>query len=531
MSSLWLLAVSSFLLTLVLTPVCRNLFRRWGVVDRPDGGRHSHPEPVPRVGGIPIGAGFLGAFVILLLSPLAGAGIVAQGLPLAWRVFPAAALVFAVGLVDDLRGLKPWQKLAGQAVAAYVTFWGGVQVTSVAGLTVPPWLSLPLTLLWIIGCSNAFNLIDGVDGLAAGAGLFATITILLGALLTSNLGLALATVPLAGALLGFLRYNFNPASIFLGDSGSLTIGFLLGSFGVLWAQKSATMLGMTAPLMALAVPLIDTGVAMARRFLRRQPIMSADASHIHHRLLARGLTPRRVALLLYGVCGLTAGLSLLSTVAQDQYRGLIILVFCAAAWIGVQHLGYVEFGVAGRMFVRGTFLRHLNSQIALRTFEEALAAAGTLQARWSVVCQACREFGFTRVELRLNGHRFEEMLVKTNGNPVWNLEIPLAGEGRLELTRCFGEAQVPTVVVQFAESLHKNLRANAAADAAAAPVTHPRPIGSSRHSAVAGAQPPEEYIPVAAARPNFMPIAQLQQPFSRGGTGIRLPIVSTGQDS
>ena len=160
---------------------------------------------------------------------------------------------------------------------------------------ISPWLSLPLTLLWLVGCANAFNLIDGIDGLATGAGLFATVTILIGALLSNNVPLALATVPLAGALLGFLRYNFNPASIFLGDSGSLTIGFLLGCYGVLWSQKGATMLGMTAPLMALAVPLLDTGLAVARRFLRHQPIMSGDAAHIHHRLLARGLTPKDCA--------------------------------------------------------------------------------------------------------------------------------------------------------------------------------------------------------------------------------------------
>jgi UDP-GlcNAc:undecaprenyl-phosphate GlcNAc-1-phosphate transferase len=412
MYSLALLALSSFLLALLLTPLCRNLFRRWGLVDHPDGGRHSHAQPTPRVGGIPIVAGYLGAFVILLLSPLAAGSIVVHGLPLAWRVFPAAALVFAIGLLDDLRGLKPWQKFAGQAVAAYVAFLGGVQVTAVAGLAVPPWLSLPLTLLWLVGCSNAFNLIDGVDGLAVGAGLFATITILLGALLTNNVALALATVPLVGALLGFLRYNFNPASIFLGDSGSLTIGFLLGCFGVLWAQKSATMLGMTAPLMALAVPLLDTGVSIARRFLRKQPIFTADAGHIHHRLLARGLTPRMVALLLYGACGLAAGLSLLSSVAQDQYRGLIIIVFCTAAWIGVQHLGYVEFGAAGRMFAEGAFRRHLNDQIALRAFEDAMAAAATPEDRWSAICEACRKFGFTRAELRLNGRRFEETLVE-----------------------------------------------------------------------------------------------------------------------
>jgi len=295
MYSLGLLAATSFLLALVLTPLCRNLFRRWGVVDHPDSGRRMHVRPVPRVGGIAIVGAYLGAFAVLLVSPLSAGRMVVEGLPLAWKLFPAAAAVFALGLIDDLRGLKSWQKFAGQTIAACMAMWGGVQVTGVAGLSVPPWLGLPLTLLWLVGCSNAFNLIDGVDGLGAGAGLFATVTILLGALLHGNVALALATVPLAGALLGFLRYNFNPASIFLGDSGSLTVGFLLGCYGVLWAQKSTTMLGMTAPLMALGVPLLDTGIAIVRRFLRHQPIFEADAGHIHHRLLARGLTRSRPA--------------------------------------------------------------------------------------------------------------------------------------------------------------------------------------------------------------------------------------------
>jgi UDP-GlcNAc:undecaprenyl-phosphate GlcNAc-1-phosphate transferase len=457
MYSLLALGCSSFLLALFLTPLCRNLFRRFGLVDRPDGGRHRHAHPIPRIGGIPIAAAYLGAFAVLLVLPLKAGGIVVAGLPLAWKILPAAALVFALGLLDDLRGVKPWQKFLGQGVAAGMAYWGGVQMTGVAGLTVPVWLGLPLTLLWLVGCSNAFNLIDGVDGLAAGAGLFTTVTILLSALLSGNVPLAMATVPLAGALLGFLRFNFNPASIFLGDSGSLTVGFLLGCYAVLWAQKTTTILGMTAPLMALAVPLLDTGIAIARRFLRQQPISIGDSMHIHHRLLARGLTPRRVALLLYGVCGVAATLSLLASVSENQFAGVIIVLFCAAAWIGVQHLGYVEFGVAGRMVVGGAFRRHLNNQIAIRTFEEALAAAATVEERWTAICLACREFGFTRAELWLNGDRFEETLVETNGNPVWNIDIPLAGEGRLQLTRCFGESQVPTVLVPFAEALHKHL--------------------------------------------------------------------------
>ncbi|MGA7410233.1 MAG: MraY family glycosyltransferase, partial [Bryobacteraceae bacterium] len=199
---------------------------------------------------MPLFLAYLGALAVLLLLPASAGNLVKAGLPVGLRLLPAMALVFFVGLVDDIRGLKPWQKLACQLLAAGLAFWAGVDIKNVDGIVIPAWLGLPVTLFWLVGCANAFNLIDGVDGLATGAGLFATVTILIGALLSNNVPLALATIPLAGALLGFLRYNFNPASIFLGDSGSLTIGFLLGCFGVLWSQKGATILGMTAPLLA-----------------------------------------------------------------------------------------------------------------------------------------------------------------------------------------------------------------------------------------------------------------------------------------
>src|SRR5207245_2267878 len=161
------------------------------------------------------------------------------------------------------------------------------------------------------------------------------------------------TAPLAGALLGFLRYNFSPASIFLGDCGSLFIGFILGCYAVIWSQKSATLLGMTAPLMALAIPLLDTGLAILRRFLRGQPILAGDRGHIHHRLLDRGLSPRTVALLLYGVCSIAALFSILAL--RDRYTGIVIVVFCGMAWIGIQHLGYTEFGAARQLLAQRTF--------------------------------------------------------------------------------------------------------------------------------------------------------------------------------
>src|SRR5262245_8055847 len=349
-SLLWL-ALSSFIFSIVLTPLCRNAFRRLGVMDRPDGRRKLHSEPIPRIGGIPIALSCLAAYAILIASPLAALSIIQQNSLLVLKLLPAAALVFVIGLLDDLFGLKPSQKLIGQLLASSLAFWAGVRVIGISGHPIDIWWSFPLTLLWLIACANAFNLIDGVDGLASGVGFFATLTMILAAFLQNNVPLAMATVPLAGALLAFLRYNFNPASIFLGDSGSLLIGFLLGCYGALWSQKSATLLAMTAPLMALAIPILDVCLSIVRRFLRRQPIFGADRGHIHHRLLDRGLSPRRVALLLYAVGGLAALLSVLQSLARSHFSVLVLALFSGGAWLFVSRLGYVEFSAARRVLL------------------------------------------------------------------------------------------------------------------------------------------------------------------------------------
>ncbi len=297
-------------MALVLTPLCRNLAIRWGFVDQPDQIRKFHVGCIPRVGGISIFIAYLVSLGILLLSPFQVGNLIRGHFDIVGKLFPAATIVFFTGLLDDLLGLKAWQKFAGQFVASAVAVWAGVQINSIAGYQLPSWSAIPVTVLWLVGCTNAFNLIDGVDGLAAGVGLFATTTTLIAALLEHNIGLAIATV------------------------GSLFIGFLLGCYSVLWSQKSATILGMTAPLIALSIPLLDTGLAIVRRFLRRQPIFGADHGHIHHKLLARGLTPRRVVILLYIVCGFCATLSLLQSFAHERFGGAIIVLFCAGAWIG-----------------------------------------------------------------------------------------------------------------------------------------------------------------------------------------------------
>jgi UDP-GlcNAc:undecaprenyl-phosphate/decaprenyl-phosphate GlcNAc-1-phosphate transferase len=456
-SLLWL-AFSSFILSLVLTPLCRNAFRKLGIVDHPDGHRKLHVQPIPRAGGIPIAISVLAAYALLALSPLNGRSIITHGFPLAIRLLPAAALVLAIGLADDLIGLKARQKLLGQLVASGFAFWAGVRILGIAGHSTESWWSLPLTVIWLIGCTNAFNLLDGVDGLASGVGFFATLTMVVAAFLQNNVALALATVPLAGALLGFLRYNFNPASIFLGDGGSLLLGFLLGCYGVIWSQKSATLLGMTAPLIMLAIPLLDVCLSIIRRFLRHQPIFGADRGHIHHRLLDRGLTPRHVALLMYGVCGLFAASSLLQSVAPNRYSGVIVILFCAVTWIGVQNLGYVEIGVAGRMLLAGAFRRMLNDQLRLRNFEESLAAAQTVDDSWAIIRDSCKNLGFNEVRLQLKDEIYQDKVGDSALEPCWHLRIPLADLSYIDLTREFNSPVLPMIVAPFVDVLRSQLQ-------------------------------------------------------------------------
>ena len=451
MYSLAFLAVVSFLFALLLTPFVRNIFRRFGIVDHPND-RKLHRHPIPRVGGVAIVLAYAAAYACLLLAHFQGGVKILHGLRFVMRLGPAALLIFITGLIDDIWGLKPWQKLIGEVGAALMAYWAGIRIQDFVGFQLAVWLQLPLTVLWLVACTNAVNLIDGVDGLATGVGLFAACTTLFAALLQNNIALALATAPLVGCLLGFLRYNFNPATIFLGDCGSLFIGFLLGCYGVLWSEKAATILGMTAPLMALSIPLLDTALAIARRFLRQRPVFTADRGHIHHRLLDRGLTPRKVALILYAFSALGAMCSLL--IMNKHVSGIVIILFCAVTWIGVQHLGYVEFGTAGRMFLDGAFRRMLNSQVSLLAYQEQLIAAPTPEGCWDVVLGACRDAGFHQVQMTLAGQTFEW---QDGIDPMntWDITIPISDSDYIRLTRSFGGGPEPNIIAPFADLLRQ----------------------------------------------------------------------------
>jgi UDP-GlcNAc:undecaprenyl-phosphate GlcNAc-1-phosphate transferase len=458
MYSLGILTIASCLLCLLLTPVMRNWSIRLGLVDHPDNKRKVHAAPTPRTGGVPILISYVGAYAILLLLPTKASGLIGDNLGMVRSLLPPVGLVFITGLLDDWLNIKPWQKLAGQLAAAIWAHEAGVKIVSIAGHPLAPWCSLVLTVGWLMLCSNAFNLIDGIDGLATGVGLTATLTTLIAGLVYRNMMLALATAPLAGCLIGFLRYNFNPASIFLGDSGSLLIGFLLGAYGIIWSQESATMLGVAAPAMALALPLLEVALSVARRFLRNQPIFTGDRAHIHHRLLDRGFTPRRAALLLYGICGFGAILSLLQNTLHHQLRGAVILLFAGGACVGIQYLGYVEFH-ATRRFLWVGLRPMLSAHVKLEAFERALASASSLARCWQTLQSGARDLGYSRIDACLAGQRFGTFAPRNSLSAFWQMRLNLPHQNFVNITQCEDAAEQPVLVIAFAEIVRRLLPA------------------------------------------------------------------------
>jgi UDP-GlcNAc:undecaprenyl-phosphate GlcNAc-1-phosphate transferase len=457
------LGALSLLLSLLLTPIIRDHVGALGFLDHPDGHRKKHSGPMPRVGGIAIALSYVGTFAIAFLLPFSYAQILHQALPDIWKLTLVASVIFLTGVLDDLVGLTAWQKLVGILAGCVLAYCSGIRVDLhlLPGFAAYPWISFVVTVAWLVGCTNAFNLIDGMDGLAAGVGLFASVTMLVAALVQGNLPLALATLPLVGCLIGFLRYNFNPASVFLGDSGSLLIGFLLACYGALWSQKSVAVVALMAPVLAVSIPLLDVTISIARRFLRNQPIFQADRGHIHHKLLARGFTPTGAVLVMYGVCFFAAASSLLVGAFHNQFSGLIVILFCIPAGIGIQYLGYAEFAKAGRLFLKGGFRRIIDAETRLHDFEKSLARAADLNECWTTILEGSREFGFQGVRMSLEGVVLEDW-AGWNAKPLWQLRIPLEAPQYINFFRDFEAHLDPLILSAFVTCVERGLKENAA---------------------------------------------------------------------
>ena len=285
--------------------------------------------------------------------------------------------------------------------------------------------TLSLTLFWLLLATNAFNLIDGLDGLCAGLGLIGAAAFFAVGVIGGDAALMFTTLPLAAALAGFLPFNFNPATVFSGDSGALTIGFVLGCSAVLWTAHSNNFASALVPPLVLSVPLLDVSVSVVRRTLKRQPIFSADREHIHHRVLDRTASPRRTVLTLYLMAapGAIAGVLLITPLVPRHFHLLALPAFCLAIGAGIRWLRYPEFQVAGHWLLRGGWRRTLAAQARVEQLGADLERAASADEYWQTLVDAGREAGWFRIAWRRDGSAREEVLA--DRMPEWSFTIAL----------------------------------------------------------------------------------------------------------
>ena len=394
---------AALLVSLLLTRVVRKQATRLGLLDA-CGERKLHTEPVPRVGGVAIVLSL--AVALWLVARLSGRGAATLNEHGIVVVLGGALAMHVLGLWDDIANIRARWKLAAQVAIAIGVYAFGLRMTT---------LSLPLfgvvhfhagtallfTVLWFVGITNAFNLIDGLDGLASGAALFALTTMFVVGSVNGQTSSAYVTIALAGATLGFLFYNFHPASIFLGDSGSLFLGFMLAGLGLLSSQKSPTVVAVAIPVVSLGLPVLDTAIAILRRFLRGQPIFSADRGHIHHRLLGLGHSPKKVALLLYGACAVLA-LGGMLLVNNALYVALVLVLVGCGVGLTVQKLRYYEFEEVAGLLRRGVQQRSvIGRRVRIREASARVAGLTDLTQVFAALARTFDDDQFMRAEVRL----------------------------------------------------------------------------------------------------------------------------------
>ena len=319
------------IISLIMTPIAIKIAPKIGALDIPKDDRRMHSKAMPRFGGIAIYLGTIIPMLIFMPIDTKLLGVIAGG-----------TLIFLVGVYDDLRGMPAKVKLLGQIACAIIIFTFSVKISFVGNpfgdgyFYFPWWLSLIITVGWIVGITNTVNLIDGLDGLAAGIALIASVSISYTAYLSDRPDISLLTLAIAGSCLGFLKYNFNPAKIFMGDAGSLFLGFMLAAVSVISPLKGATVIATVVPMFVLALPIFDTVFAILRRLINKRPIMEADKGHLHHRLMAVGLGQKRTVLTLYGISGIMGVAAILLTRHMLIETGILSLVAVTLIYVFVK---------------------------------------------------------------------------------------------------------------------------------------------------------------------------------------------------
>ena len=398
--------VCSAFLALLITPITIWLARRLGIVDVP-GPRNMHIKPVSHIGGVAI---FLSMLIptipVLFLSNTIGEAF-RDILPEVIVLLFAAGFVFLAGLIDDVRagGLRARTKFMVQMAGAIIVCAVGIRIRSVAvtdSLTLHfGWFSWPLTLLWIVGITNAVNLSDGLDGLAAGISAVACGVIAVFAVSSGNVVMAVLMLALLGSLTGFLFFNFNPAKIFMGDCGSMFLGFTIASSSVLCSTKSPLLVGLALPLLALGIPIFDTFFSMLRRFLERRSMFAPDRSHFHHKLVDLGLKQHHAVIIAYVVTFIATGLGMFMMITRNSSSIAVLLfpllfLLLAFRLAGCVRLKDVKAGL------RRKYAIIQREQEETKSFEDAqlhFRQADTFEQWWQAISTAAEKMNFRSVSL------------------------------------------------------------------------------------------------------------------------------------
>lgn len=441
-----------------LTVVVRNRALQYGWVDQVKTSRKIHGRPVPRLGGIAIVCGFFAPLFALLLVDSSVGRIFRGNTDLVSGLFCCGISTAFLGLYDDVRGSGAKLKFTIQFAAAGALYSLGFRIEHIANPFGDPlalgMLSIPFTLLWIVGIINAMNLIDGLDGLAGGVAFFAVATNFVLALSRGDVLLCLVMASLGGAVLGFLIFNFNPASIFMGDTGSMFLGFVLATVSIKTSTKSGTAVAMLVPVLALGLPIMDTLLSVLRRGLLGRAIFSSDKEHIHHRLMTRlVVSQRRAVLILYALCCLFAITALGMAFANGAQGTLLLLGTGFVVFVLIRKLGYLsrsEMTIAHGVRKRNIELRSLVKQV-----NGEIAKAQNIQGIWDSVRPLVEGLQASSLRLRVQRHgatvdddlRFEtrrpagpappleiSLDITWNERKLGNLDLAW-GDGRVEIDR------------------------------------------------------------------------------------------------
>jgi UDP-GlcNAc:undecaprenyl-phosphate GlcNAc-1-phosphate transferase len=430
----------SLLLSLALTPLARALAVRWGLVDHPDGRRKIQARPIPVAGGLAVLLAAAAAVGIAALLPL--------GEPLRGQPFPllgllAGALVIAaVGVVDDYRLLRGRHKLLGQSAAVAVVISCGVMVRSISlfgyGIDLG-WFAVPFTAFLLLGAINSLNLLDGMDGMLSSVGVTVSLAMAVMAALAGHTAVAGVALALAGALLGFLRYNFPPASIYLGDSGSMVVGLVLGTLAILSSLKGPATVALSAPAVLLTLPIFDTAAAIVRRKLTGRSIYTTDRGHLHHCLLRSGLSVRHVLLLVFGCCLLTGAGVLASQAFNNEWIALSTGLSVILTLILTRLFGHAEaLLIKERLLALAGALFRPRSGGEARQLEVRLQGSADWKEIWDRLIAGVEGLNICQLRLDVNAPalhegyhaRWDRAHDEGEALSLWRAEIPLTARGQ-----------------------------------------------------------------------------------------------------